>query len=73
MHYAKCPSGVLLNATFVHILFMHIHVFCVVYLLKHRSVQNICIIIIEIFVNFLYALFYFHVFGYLFLNAAIFF
>lgn len=73
MHYAKCSSGVLLNATFIHILFMHIHVFCVVYLLKHRSVQNICIIIIEIFVNFFYALFYFRVIGYLFLNAAIFF
>lgn len=73
MHYAKCPSGVFLNATFVYILSTHIHVFCVVYLLKHRSVQNICIIIIEIFVNFLYALFYFHVFGFLFLNAAIFF
>lgn len=69
MHYAKCPSGVFLNATFVYILFTHIHVFCVVY----RSVQNICIIIIEIFVNFLYALFYFHVIGYLFLSAAIFF
>lgn len=52
MNYAKCPSGVFLNATFVYILFTLIHVFCVVYLLKHRSVQNICIIIIEIFVNF---------------------